>query len=60
MSARRRALIRLVAQIDQQIADARSLAADKRLSQGERLVAKAELEFRQKAIKQVEAMLGVG
>ena len=54
---RRLAMIRLLAQIDQRIADAESLAADARLNHEERQSAAAALSFRRRAVERIETML---
>jgi hypothetical protein len=52
-------LIRLIADIDQQIAEANSLAFDKSLSDGNRRTASGWLKYHWRIIRRVEAMLGV-
>ena len=59
-SERRTRLIRLLAQIDQQISEAESLASDPALDADERRLAKVQLDFRRDTVKRVEAMLGEG
>lgn len=58
LSERRTACIRLLAQIDQQIAEAETLADDADLDAGEREFARAQLDFRRRAVERVQAMLG--
>lgn len=57
-SERQTALLRLLASIDQQIADAEELAKDGDLPIGERAYAEAQLEFRRRAVERIEMMLG--
>jgi hypothetical protein len=57
-SERRTACIRLLAHIDQQIAEAEALASDESLDADERRFAKVQLDFRRRAVERVEAMLG--
>jgi hypothetical protein len=54
---RRTKLIRLLAQIDQQICEAESLASDPLLNEADRKYAMAQLDFRLTAVERVEAML---
>jgi hypothetical protein len=54
---RRAKLIRLLATIDQQIAEMESLASDAELTESERRYATAQLDFQRRAVKRVEAML---
>jgi len=57
-SERRTRLIRLLACIDQQIAEAEALVSDPALGAEERGYAEAQLSFRRRAVERVEAMLG--
>jgi hypothetical protein len=57
-SERHTRLIRLLAHIDQQIAEAESLASDASLDADERERAGAQLSFQRRAVERVEAMLG--
>ncbi len=54
---RRIALIRLLASIDQKIAEAERLASDASLDVGQREFAATQLDFRRKTLKHVEKML---
>jgi hypothetical protein len=56
-SERRTALIRLLADIDQQISLAEDLAFIPMLTRGEREYAIQQLEFRRKAVMHVEGLL---
>ncbi len=51
-------LVHLLAHIDQQIAEAESLAADESLDAYDRECAEAQLSFQRRAVMRVEAMLG--
>jgi len=55
---RRAALIQLLASIDQQIAEAERLTSYASLDAGDRGFAAAQLDFRRKAVKRVEVVLG--
>jgi hypothetical protein len=57
MSDDRTTLIRLIAEIDQRIAEAESLANNRSLDDGERKSAAALLDFRRNAVQRVERML---
>lgn len=57
-SDRRAELLKLLAEIDQGIADAKSLASDPLLWPEERAFAEAQLAIRLDAVKRVEGMLG--
>lgn len=54
---RRTKLIRLLAQIDQQICEVESLASDPSLNDADRKYAMAQLDFRLTAVERVELML---
>lgn len=56
-SERHMALIKLLASIDQQIAEASRLASDASLDAGKRRFAATQLDFRRKTLKHVEKML---
>ena len=58
-AARRTTLIRLLAQIDQQISETESFATSTMLDPDEREYAAAQLNFRRKSVEWVERMLAL-
>jgi hypothetical protein len=56
-TSRRAKMLRLLAHIDQQIQEARSLIAHQTLSAQEKRFARVHLRWRRQALKRVEAML---
>ena len=58
MPESRTKLLRMLAEIDQQIREAESLASDATLSDDDREFTAVQLDFRRDAVKRVEAMLG--
>lgn len=54
---RRAALLRLLSDIDQQIELAKSLATSPLLTRGEQRFAEVQLDFRRRAVQNVERML---
>jgi hypothetical protein len=54
---RRKYLLRLLAQLDQQIAETESLSRDPRLTDGEHRLIASQLDYRRNAVLRVEAML---
>jgi hypothetical protein len=57
MPESRTKLLRMLAEIDQQIREAESLATDESLDADERGYAEAQLSFQRRALKRVEEML---
>jgi len=57
LSERRAATLRLLAEVDQKIREDELRASDPLLSESERRIASAQLDFRRKAVGRVEAML---
>jgi hypothetical protein len=55
---RQRNLLRLQARIDQVIAEARSLVADRSLSRADRRLVMAQLRLRQDAMRRVDRLIG--
>jgi hypothetical protein len=58
LSERRAATLRRLAEVDQRIREDELRVADPLLSESERRIASAQLDFRRKAVGRVEAMLG--
>jgi hypothetical protein len=60
VTTRQAAILKLIAQIDQDIAEARSLSHNQLLSREERRYARASLAFYRSAAKHAERLLGRG